>query len=149
VRDPSAFSSGETFATWIWPMHTGEAFGGIGRFIWFVTGIGLFVLYVSGLLHWLHRHGKVKDRDVNFIAREGVHAASLSVTGAVSALRPLFYRLQGTGYSAGLMLFRLAGLLLQRAKRYAPHAMKGCTRLWRRLRSMISQQKRIGKSDWE
>jgi len=149
VRDPSAFSSGETFATWIWPMHTGEAFGGIGRFIWFVTGIGLFVLYVSGLLHWLHRHGKVKDRDVNFIAREGVHAASLSVTGAVSALRPLFYRLQGTGYRAGLMLFRLAGLLLQRAKRYAPHAMKGCTRLWRRLRSMISQQKRIGKSDWE
>jgi len=149
VRDPSAFSSGETFATWIWPMHTGEAFGGIGRFIWFLAGIGLFVLYVSGLLHWLHRHGKVKDRDVNFIAREGVHAASLSVTGAVSALRPLFYRLQGTGYSAGLMLFRLAGLLLQRAKRYAPHAMKGCTRLWRRLRSMISQQKRIGKSDWE
>jgi len=149
VRDPSAFSSGETFATWIWPMHTGEAFGGIGRFIWFVTGIGLFVLYVSGLLHWLHRHGKVKDRDVNFIAREGMHAASLSVTGAVSALRPLFYRLQGTGYRAGLMLFRLAGLLLQRAKRYAPHAMKGCTRLWRRLRSMISQQKRIGKSDWE
>jgi uncharacterized iron-regulated membrane protein len=150
VRDPSAFSAGETFATWIWPMHTGEAFGATGRFIWFVAGIGLFVLYVSGLLHWLHRHGKVKDRDVNFIARDGVYAASLSGTGAVSALRPLFYRLQGMSYRAGLTLFRLAGLLLQRAKRDAPHVVKGCTTLWQRLRSMlINRQKRIGKNDWE
>jgi len=130
-------------------MHTGEAFGATGRFIWFLSGIGLFVLYVSGLLHWLHWHGKVKDRDVNFIAKDGVHAASLLGTGAVSALRPLFYRLQGMSYRAGLMLFRLAGLLLQRAKRYAPHAMKAGITLWLRLRSMISQQKRIGKSDWE
>ncbi len=56
-------------------MHTGEAFGATGRFLWFVAGIGLFVLYVSGLLHWLHRRGMVKDREVDF-----------------SALRPLFYR---------------------------------------------------------
>jgi uncharacterized iron-regulated membrane protein len=149
VRDPSAFSSGETFATWIWPMHTGEAFGATGRFIWFVTGIGLFVLYVSGLLHWLHRHGKVKDRDVNFIARDAVYAASLSGTGAVSALRPLFYRLQGMSYRAGLTFLRLAGLLLKRAKLYAPRIMKNTASFLLWFRSMINRQKRIGKDNWK
>jgi len=133
VRDPSAFTQGETFSTWIWPMHTGEAFGATGRFTWFLTGIGLFVLYVSGLLHWLHRHGKVKDREVNF-----------------SALRSLFYRLQEMGYRAGLVFFRLTVLLLQKAKRYAPQVIKGCKTLLQRLRSMlINRQKRLGKNDWE
>jgi hypothetical protein len=92
----------------------------------------LFVLYVSGLLQWLHRHGKVKDREVNF-----------------SALRPLFYRLQEMSYRTGLMFFRLAVLLLQRAKLYAPQVIRGCTTLLQRLRSMINQQKRLGKNDWE
>lgn len=132
MRDPNGFTSSQTFTTWIWPMHTGEAFGATGRFIWFLAGMGLFVLYVSGLLHWLHRHGKVKDREVSF-----------------SALRPLFYRLQDTVYRIGLQLFRLAIWLLQRAKIYAPHAMKGCVALWQRLRLMINQQKRLGKNDWE
>lgn len=128
VRDPSGFSSGETFATWIWPMHTGEAFGATGRFIWFLSGMGLFVLYVSGLLHWLHRYGKVKDRQVDF-----------------AALKPLVYRAQETLYRTGLMLFRLTVVLLQKAKRYAPQVMDSCVTLLQWLRSMINQQKRLGK----
>jgi uncharacterized iron-regulated membrane protein len=133
VRDPSGFAPGQTFAAWIWPVHTGEAFGATARFIWFVSGIGLFVLYVSGLLHWLHRCGKVGDRDVNF-----------------SALRPLFHRLQEMGYRGGLMLFRLTVLLLQKAKRYAPQVIKSCAALLQRLRlELFSRQKRLGKSDWE
>lgn len=129
VRDPAGFSSGEVFATWIWPMHTGEAFGSTGRFIWFLSGIGLFILYISGLLHWLHRCGKIKDREVSF-----------------AALRPLLYRSQEMIQRIGLMLFRLAGLLLQRGKRYAPHIIKGGITLWQRLRSMIiNRQKRLRK----
>lgn len=128
VRDPNGFTQGEIFTSWIWPMHTGEALGSTGRLLWFVTGIGLFVLYVSGLLHWLHRRGMVKDRDVDF-----------------SALRPLLHRAQQSAFRTGLMLFRQAGLLLQRAKIYAPHVIKGCAELWLRLRAMISQQKRLGK----
>jgi uncharacterized iron-regulated membrane protein len=131
VRDPTGFTSGQTFTTWIWPMHTGEAFGATGRFIWFLSGIGLFVLYVSGLLQWLYRHGKVKDRKVDF-----------------AALRPLFYRFQGMIYRTGVMLFRLAGLLLQKAKLYTPQVTRGCTRLLQGLRSMINRQKRLGKNDW-
>ncbi len=133
VRDPLGFTPGEIFTTWIWPMHTGEAFGATGRLLWFLSGIGLFVLYVSGLLHWLHRHGKVKDREVDF-----------------TALRPLVYRLLDKACRVGLVLFKLAGLLLQRAKYYAPQVIKGCATLWQRLRSkLLNRQKRLGKNDWE
>ncbi|MGZ5076965.1 MAG: PepSY-associated TM helix domain-containing protein [Methylobacter sp.] len=129
VRDPSGFTQGETFATWIWPLHTGEAFGATGRFIWFLSGIGLFVLYVSGLLCWLHRRGKVKDREVSF-----------------SALRPMFYRLKDMGYRAGLMLFKWSISLLREAK---PHVIEGCVRLLNWLRSMLNRQRRLGNNDWE
>jgi uncharacterized iron-regulated membrane protein len=132
VRDPSGFTAGETMASWIWPMHTGEAFGSTGRFLWFLAGIGLFVLYISGLLRWLHRHGKVQDREIDF-----------------TALRPLFYRLRDRAYQVGLVLFRLSLMLLHRAKYYAPHVIKSCAALLQWLRSMLNQQKRLGKSDWE
>lgn len=128
VRDPSGFNSGEVFTTWIWPVHTGEAFGETGRLLWFFAGIGLFVLYVSGLLRWLHRCGKVKDRRVNY-----------------AALRPLYYRVQQTTCRVGLMLFRLLVLLLQRVKHYAPYVMKRGVILLQWLQSMINQQKRLGK----
>lgn len=121
VRNPSAFTIGETFTTWIWPVHTGEAFGAMGRLLWFITGIGLFVLYVSGLLHWLHRCGKIKDRDVNF-----------------AAVRPMLCRLQHLSYRGGV-------LLLQRAKQYAPWVLNACKTLLQKLRLMlINRQKRIG-----
>ncbi len=68
VRNPNRFASGEAFITRIWPWHTGEAFGGIGRFLWFCTGLMPFVLYVTGLLHWLHRRGSIEDREVNLAA---------------------------------------------------------------------------------
>jgi hypothetical protein len=132
VRDPSGFTTGEAFASWIWPMHTGEAFGSTGRFLWFLSGIGLFVLYVSGLLRWLHRQGNVQDREINF-----------------TALRPLFYRLQTKVYQCGLMLFRLSIFLWHRTKYHAPYVIKSCSTLLQRLRSMLSQQKRLGKNDWE
>lgn len=125
ARDPNGFTSGEAFTAWIWPLHTGEALGAIGRLLWFAAGMGLFVLYVSGLLHWLHRRGMVKDRDVNF-----------------SALRPLFYRAQRKACCGGLMVFQQAVLLLQWAK---PQLIA----LWLRLRAMISQQKRLEKDNWE
>jgi uncharacterized iron-regulated membrane protein len=131
VRDPSGFSSGETVTTWIWPMHTGEAFGTTGRFLWFVSGIGLFVLYVSGLLRWLHRRGMVKDRELDF-----------------SALRPWLYRLQAMIQRQGLALFRLSMVLLQQAKQHAPHVISRCAQLLQRLWAMIkSGQKRLEKNN--
>ncbi|MDO9138724.1 MAG: PepSY-associated TM helix domain-containing protein [Methylobacter sp.] len=130
VRDPSGFTSGEVFASWIWPVHTGEAFGAGARFIWFVAGFVPLLLYVTGLLHWLHRHGKVNDREVS-----------------LAALRPLFARLKKWGHRTALMLFRLGNLLLGKAKYYAPIMLKNALALWQwlRLKVMMNRQKRIGR----
>lgn len=128
VRDPAGFNQGERLMSWLWPVHTGEAFGSTGRMIWFLTGMSLFLLYVSGLLRWLHRHGKVRDREVN-----------------IAALRPLIYRAKEWLVQAGVMLLRLAGVLLQKARDYAPQFKETCATLWQRLTVMIiSRQKRIG-----
>ncbi len=67
VRNPAKFGTGETLITWMWPLHTGEALGSAGRFCWFLAGQSLFFLYVSGLVRWLHKKGKIRDKDVNFL----------------------------------------------------------------------------------
>ncbi|AMK79050.1 MULTISPECIES: PepSY-associated TM helix domain-containing protein [Methylomonas] len=65
VQNPSKFSAGQTFTTWLWPLHTGEAFGSSGRLLWFFAGLTPALLYASGLIHWLFRHGFVADREVD------------------------------------------------------------------------------------
>lgn len=64
VRNAAAFGLGERLITWMWPLHTGEAVGQTGRFIWFLAGQSLFFLYLSGLFRWLCRTGKVKNREL-------------------------------------------------------------------------------------
>ncbi len=103
VRNPSKFSKGEAIATWIWPLHTGEALGGKGRFIWFLSGISLFLLYVSGLLRWLYRTGKLRDRPLNF-----------------TVFRATAYRLKALSYRVILQLLMLFDLYLKNAKRHWP-----------------------------
>ncbi|MCX7086285.1 MAG: PepSY-associated TM helix domain-containing protein [Methylococcales bacterium] len=66
VRNPREFSDGQVFATWIWPLHTGEALGPSGRLAWFFSGISLFILYISGLIRWLCKIGKIRDQKVNY-----------------------------------------------------------------------------------
>ncbi len=133
VRDPAGFTQGEAFTSWIWPMHTGEAFGSTGRLLWFLAGLSLFILYISGLLHWLHRYGKIKDKEVDF-----------------AALRPLLYRSQEAACQAASLLLRLSRLVLHKAQLYAPRLIKSAAMLLRRLYATIAnRQKRIGKSGWE
>jgi uncharacterized iron-regulated membrane protein len=134
VRNPGKFSNGEIFATWIWPLHTGEALGTTGRFIWFLAGLSLFALYVSGLLRWLCRSGWVPDRKVNF-----------------SALLPLLYRLQGMSYQAILGIFLLIRLLAKKAKQYAPHIKMAYDKLLDWVKQIclraIHRQKQIDKNN--
>jgi uncharacterized iron-regulated membrane protein len=66
VRDPKKFSAGERLMTWMWPLHTGEALGATGRFVWFLAGLCPAYFYLSGLLHWLHKCGVVRDRPVRW-----------------------------------------------------------------------------------
>ncbi len=68
VRNPGKFSAGQSFTAWMWPLHTGEAFGGSGRLAWFFLGLTPLFLFVSGVLHWLYRRGAVQDRPLDFAA---------------------------------------------------------------------------------
>lgn len=129
VRDPSGFSAGEVLTSWIWPVHSGEAFGAGARFLWFMAGLVPLVLYVTGLLHWLHRRGKVDDREVN-----------------LAALRPFCEGLKKWLQRTGLLLFRLGAGWLQKVKQQAPYSLKIMMALWQSLRmKLIDRQKRINR----
>ena len=64
VRDPGQFSGGETFISWLYPLHSGEAFGFVGRLIWCLAGIAPLVLYVTGIMRWLQKR-RAKKRIAN------------------------------------------------------------------------------------
>ncbi|MGY6276649.1 PepSY-associated TM helix domain-containing protein [Methylomonas sp. MgM2] len=63
VNNPTQFSAGQTFTTWLWPLHTGEAFD--SRFIWFIVGLTPLILWLSGASYWLYRKGLLQDRDID------------------------------------------------------------------------------------
>ena len=97
VRNPSQFSQGEVFASWIWPLHTGEAVGVGGRLLWFFSGISLFVLYVSGMLRYLCKRGIVRDRPVNY-----------------KNIKQLGYQIRASGLNAGAIVYVYAVRLFKR-----------------------------------
>lgn len=98
VRNPANFSPGQTFATRMWPLHSGDAFSATGRFLWFIVGLTPLLLYVSGLLCWLHRRGHIQDRPVDF-----------------SALWHHMRRLADSTYHIGWKSFRFIGWLVLKA----------------------------------
>jgi uncharacterized iron-regulated membrane protein len=55
VRDERADSGGDTLLTWLHPLHSGEAFGLVGRWLVFVSGLLPAVLFVTGLWRWSGR----------------------------------------------------------------------------------------------
>ncbi len=61
VRDPLTAPGGDTFLNWLFPLHTGEAFGVAGRVIITVAGLAPLAFMVTGLVLWLGRR-KVKAR---------------------------------------------------------------------------------------
>lgn len=68
VNNPGQFSAGQTFTTWQWPLHTGEAFGTGGRLLWFIAGLMPMLLWLSGMMHWLQRKGWLKDYPIDLIS---------------------------------------------------------------------------------
>lgn len=65
VRNPARFTGGESLLAWLWPLHTGEAFGSGGRLAWFLAGLLPLALFTTGMLRWLHGKGWLRDRPVN------------------------------------------------------------------------------------
>lgn len=59
VHDWRQFTGGETFLAWLFPLHNGEAFGLVGRWIVFCIGFIPLVLYVTALrMWWLKRQAQ-------------------------------------------------------------------------------------------
>ena len=64
VQDPSRFSGGEKFLEWLFPIHSGEVFGGMGRPIVMVIGLAPLFLFLTGLTRWLQKR-RVRRRQSN------------------------------------------------------------------------------------
>jgi uncharacterized iron-regulated membrane protein len=54
-QDPHAFTAGERFFEWQYPLHSGEAFGDAGRAFMAVFGVIPLALYVTGFIRWRHK----------------------------------------------------------------------------------------------
>lgn len=52
VIQPRAGSAGDHFLAWLFPLHTGRAFGLAGRLTILVLGFAPAVLYVTGFIRW-------------------------------------------------------------------------------------------------
>lgn len=61
LQDRSRFTRGETVLEWLFPIHSGEAFGGLGRPIALAIGLAPLTLYVTGLLRWRQKR-KARSR---------------------------------------------------------------------------------------
>jgi uncharacterized iron-regulated membrane protein len=55
VQDREGFTAGERFLEWLFPLHSGEAFGALGRSIVLLIGLTPLTLYVTGFLRWRHK----------------------------------------------------------------------------------------------
>lgn len=64
VTDWRQFTGGETFLSWLFPLHNGEAFGLAGRWLVFLTGFTPLLLYGTALrMWWLKRQAHRLRRD--------------------------------------------------------------------------------------
>ena len=66
VRNPVHFSWLQKFVTSFWSLHSGQGLGPLARFIWFLSGICLSILYITGFVRWLIGQGVIKDFDIDW-----------------------------------------------------------------------------------
>lgn len=62
VRSPETFTAADAFFTWQFPLHNGEAFGLVGRWVVFFVGLSPVVLYVTGAVVWWRRKRPRRER---------------------------------------------------------------------------------------
>ncbi|MEY3761200.1 MAG: hypothetical protein RIR39_2691 [Pseudomonadota bacterium] len=55
TRDPRIEKVGDTFMSWLHPLHNGEIAGMPGRLLIFISGFIPTILYVTGILRWLQK----------------------------------------------------------------------------------------------
>ncbi|MDP2097888.1 MAG: PepSY-associated TM helix domain-containing protein [Methylobacter sp.] len=67
-RTGNSRSAGDIFVEWLYPLHSGEAFGFTGQLIILISGLIPLVLYVTGVIRWLHKQGATRK---NKLKRKG------------------------------------------------------------------------------
>lgn len=89
VHDPRHATLADTFIAWQFPLHNGEAFGLVGRWIVFAAGFAPALLYVTGfLLWWRKRKARQRQQRTGTAAAVSTEATETSppVSGTVSVL---------------------------------------------------------------
>jgi uncharacterized iron-regulated membrane protein len=62
-REPARNTTGDVILSWVFPLHTGEAFGITGRILVFLSGLACPILFVTGVIRWLQkRNAKTKKQ---------------------------------------------------------------------------------------
>jgi uncharacterized iron-regulated membrane protein len=62
VRENLTATAGDTLEQWLYPLHTGEAFGLTGQSIILITGLAPLMLYVTGIIRWLQKRQVIRVR---------------------------------------------------------------------------------------
>ena len=55
TKHPGTNTRADTFWSWLFPLHTGEAFGLPGRIVVFIAGLVPLILFITGLVMWRPR----------------------------------------------------------------------------------------------
>lgn len=71
TQDPREYSAAETFFEWQYPLHSGEAFGNLGRGFILVFGFVPLILFVTGFIRWRQKRAATERT-----ARRQLHAAA-------------------------------------------------------------------------
>jgi len=62
-RERGSRSAGDIFVEWLYPLHTGEAFGFTGQLIILISGLVPLMLYVTGMIRWQQKRRARKIRE--------------------------------------------------------------------------------------
>lgn len=75
VRDPAAYSAGETVAAWQRPLHAGQGLGWVWKILVFLSGILPPLFAVTGTALWLLKRRNRKAKDAERAAARATAAA--------------------------------------------------------------------------
>jgi uncharacterized iron-regulated membrane protein len=63
VREHGTRTAGEILVEWLYPLHSGEAFGEAGQVIILILGLVPLILYVTGTIRWLQKRKAARKRN--------------------------------------------------------------------------------------
>jgi len=69
IRDPRQFTAADTLLAWQFPLHSGEAFGLVGRWLVLFSGLTPAALYTTGVLMWWRRRRSRKRNQLAQMSR--------------------------------------------------------------------------------